>query len=555
MIRIVALCVAVMAVFAFFDFSLRHDVAHYLTNIAPALHLLHGGTLLVDTFSQYGPGPVLMTLLGFQFGPTTFGAAQITVQLSNFVFCGIWLVCLFRMTRWKLAALLLGIVSIAFFFGAHVRGYQNINEAPSHLGLRYLPALLMVLALSYLNLPKRHSVFTALSTFIAGIWSVEALVGTLAVHLACLGLLAFRERAIKRLVVDGIVAIIPAIAAIVLMTLVVVLRAGVWPDYVTYLQYLSSYNPTAPYWAVVADPMYFGWLAMLLAVFVVWADAWTRVFSQSARVTNMSDGALYYRFVPMAMLTMVHAAYFVGRAHPTSLILAVLPFCAIAIPAILAFSSAVLAKKGPARLLVLAPVAAGVWMLSFTLLSLVRQQSPYSLVLHECRDLARCSPSALAEGLNEAIHRRPVLEKMTRLPTDGYFDTAGTVRDAVSMMNRWARDEPEVTVMLGMLCPEGCITVMTEVALMYAGKWNRWPRSFTPTDELVLPLAQRIIDAPVRLREGELVLVRRNEALLGMIEAGILKRIRAEATLCRLPDSSKEVVAYRVAGSAGCAPM
>jgi hypothetical protein len=106
-------------------------------------------------------------------------------------------------------------------------------------------------------------------------------------------------------------------------------------------------------------------------------------------------------------------------------------------------------------------------------------------------------------------------------------------------------------VLLGRLRP-GLEFTATELALMYAGKWDRWPRSFTPSDQLVIPLAQRIIAAPVQLREGELVVVRRDETTLPFIEAGILKRIRAEATLCELPDPSREVVAYRVAGSSGC---
>jgi hypothetical protein len=290
-----------------------------------------------------------------------------------------------------------------------------------------------------------------------------------------------------------------------------------------------------------------------LAIFVVWADAWTRVFGQAARLTGMNDAALFYRFVPMATLLMMQAAYFVGRAFPSALVVAALPFCAIAIPAALGFSSAVLAARRPARLLALIPVAIGLWVLTFTFLSLFRQNSPYSFLLHECRDLGRCSPAAIARGFNETVRARPVLERVRRPSPDGWFDTNGVVRDAISMMTQWARNEPTVTVLLGRLRPELDVTA-TELALMYAGKWNRWPRSFTPTDELVMPLAQRIIAAPVRLRAGELVLVRRDEAALGFIEAGILKRIRAEATLCRLPDPSQEVIAYRVAGSSGCPP-
>ena len=70
---------------------------------------------------------------------------------------------------------------------------------------------------------------------------------------------------------------------------------------------------------------------------------------------------------------------------------------------------------------------------------------------------------------------------------------------------------------------------------MYAGKWDRWPRCFMPSDELVPALAQLIIAAPVRLREGELVLVRRDEAAPGLIEAGILKRIRSDVTCAVSP--------------------
>src|SRR5262249_10447508 len=101
--RIAALCVAITAaVVRFFAFSVTSDVAHYMTNVGPVLHLLHGGALMVDTFSQYGPGPVLITLAGLRIGPATFGTAQITVQVFNLAFYALWLICLYRMTRWKL---------------------------------------------------------------------------------------------------------------------------------------------------------------------------------------------------------------------------------------------------------------------------------------------------------------------------------------------------------------------------------------------------------------------------------------------------------------------
>ncbi len=76
-IQKLALPLAVIAaVVLFFDFSLTTDALHYLTNIGPALHLMSGGTLMVDAFSQYGPGPVLLTYLAFQLGQPSFVGRQ-----------------------------------------------------------------------------------------------------------------------------------------------------------------------------------------------------------------------------------------------------------------------------------------------------------------------------------------------------------------------------------------------------------------------------------------------------------------------------------------------
>lgn len=574
-----ALCATVAAVVLFFDFSLTSDTFHYLTNVAPALHLLHGGTLMIDAFSQYGPGPILATALSLEIGPPTFGTAQIMVQVFNFAFYALWLVCLYRMMdRWRLAGLLLGWASIALYYASWAYGYGNVNDAPSLLGLRYLPPLLMVLALSCLRAPARHSAFTAFSTFLAALWSFETLFGTLGIHFAVLGLLALRDRAVVRLVTDAVWAVLPALAAVLAMTVGTFLRAGTLPDYGLYLHFLTQYNMLS-WWAVAANPMFMGWLAMLLAVFVVLSDGWTRVLGSVQRVLDMDDTALFHRFVPMAMLAVLQGAYFTGRSVDYTLLLALLPFCAIAIPAVLAFTAAVVSARGPVRLLAIIPAVIGLWALTFTSLSLLRQNqsqlvtecplhtrcasAPYSFILHECRDHDRCSPATLLSELRRKLHERPGLEKVGNPRGDYWYDTHGALRDALSMMAEWAADQPTVTVLIGHIFSHvaveatehntsgGADSSLSDLAVMYAGKWHRWPRSFTFSDGLVVPLARRIIAAPIRLQAGELVLVREGSPL-PLVEAGIWKRIREEYTLCRLSHPSKEVFAYRVAGPQGC---
>ena len=124
------------------------------------------------------------------------------------------------------------------------------------------------------------------------------------------------------------------------------------------------------------------------------------------------------------------------------------------------------------------------------------------------------------------------------------------------MIETWASGEPAVTVLIGhVLGDMGGDDMASDVTLMYAGKWHRWPRSSTLSDRLRWSsLAHRIMEAPIQLREGELVLVRRSAAAMGPVEAGILERIKEKVTLCQLPHPSQEVIAYRVAGPAGCPP-
>ncbi|MBR0883367.1 hypothetical protein ACVMGC_002405 [Bradyrhizobium barranii subsp. barranii] len=88
----------VLTCLCYFDFSIPADALHNMTNIGPALHLRFGGVLMVDTFSQYGPGPVLVTLLGLTLGPTTIAMGNVVVQIQSLLFYSLWLICLYRMS-------------------------------------------------------------------------------------------------------------------------------------------------------------------------------------------------------------------------------------------------------------------------------------------------------------------------------------------------------------------------------------------------------------------------------------------------------------------------
>ncbi|MET4450294.1 hypothetical protein [Bradyrhizobium sp. RT3b] len=542
-VQVAALCIAIALTFiVYFDFSLNLEPIHYLTIAGPALHLLSGGTLMVDVFSQYGPGPVLIAVLAWLAGPRTLGTLQIATQLANLAFYAIWLVCLFRMTRWKATASLLGFAAIAVLLACWDYGNGNINVAPSILGLRHFPTLCMVLSISCLQMPARLSIFTGLCTALAGLWSVECLIATLGIHLSSIAMINLRARAYGRLITDVAFAASPVVVSIAVLLTVTLVQSGSLPDYQTYLKFLAAYNPTSAFWAHAADSQFLAWMTIQLSVLLVLCECWRGVFRVQAFGPRLFPDELYYKFLPMAALVAVTAAYYAFRSYDYTLLIAFLPFSALAIPGILGAVRRLVTAPVPARLLFVIPIFICISTLTFCWLALSRTDAPYSFLLQECRDRGRCTVSALLHALEDTARRRVLMEQTGSFLSDRYGDnphTSQLVPDGVKLIQREAGSS-NVTVLLGE-------TVDSELALMYTGRWQLWPISFAYTDALVPTLAARIIAAPVTLKPGDLVIVRRDPQALQMIEAGILQRIRSEYNLCPIADALLSVDGYRIA--------
>lgn len=542
------LATAVLTCGLYFDFSFHGDPLHYLANIGPALHLLHGGILMIDTFSQYGPGPIVATMLGFKVGPVSFGTANLIVQLFNLAFYVVFLACLYRMTSRKLSALLLGLLAIGLVWAMWSWGEWSLNGAPSILGFRYLPSSLMVLALSVMQPPSRWSFFTASATFFSGLWSLEALAGTLAIHLLFLLMVDLRERAYLRLPFDALTAIVPAGAAVLFTIGVTEIWGKGLPDFGAYLSFFISYNTLSSFWGIAADGLFWGWVPMLLAYFLVMAAAWLCLVDPKKRLFPLDDHQLFYHYVPMAGLLAIMSAYYAGRAVDFTITPALLPFCAIAIPAGLETASLYRAKRWPAIIIALIPILAVLWALTYSLFALYSNGPRYySFAIHECRDQGHCTPSSLWQTAQERLRDRLWLDQPGA-------DDKGIVKQAVQLSERWAADREKLVMLLGHMNPGAptLTTVMSEVALMHAGKWHLWPLSLIFSDELNAALREKILASPVRLTEGDVVIVRKDEETLGRLEKGILQKVRSSATLCTLPSEAIDVAAYRVSLTGAC---
>lgn len=526
----------------FFDFSLQLEVLHYLTNVAPALHMQAGGTPMVDTFSQYGPAPVVLTRLAFALGPDTLGTAQVMVQAANLAFFCLWLACLWRMSAYRLAAMLLGVAAIGLQLAVWDFGNGNLAVAPSILGLRHLPTLLLVFALSTLRPPNRHSGLSLGAVFLAGLWSFETLVGTLGVYFGFLAFQELRRQSITGLIRDGAIALAPVFAAVGATCLGAWLRSGQLPRYDLYLRFFGTYNPLSEFWAFPTNPAFFGWMVPLLAIFLVFANALARR-GEAGRETD----TLYYRTVPMALFVLPTGAYFAFRSYDYTLAVALLPTMALIIPAALNWTYRLGRTPGTARLLTMVPALIGFWLIAYAGMALGRAGGPYSFALQECRDHGRCSAAALASGLDRKLHGRDVLEPVGNFLSDRWMTILAPqnlLPDAVDIIEREAPADARVTVLLGQ-------SIASELALLHTGKWQHWPISFVYTDQLVSRLARKIAATPVDLPAGALIVVAPGDGL-GSMERSIWQRLQDEHTLCAVAETSGAVDAYRIGGPDGC---
>jgi len=120
----------------------------------------------------------------------------------------------------------LGLIVLTFWLSGWAYGEGNVNVTPSVLAVRYLPAMLMTVALSTEAKGNRHSILTFLVSFLAAFWSAEAVAAVLALHCGFLTLVNLRDRSFRRLAVDLALACVPIVIGLTALSLSILLAVG-----------------------------------------------------------------------------------------------------------------------------------------------------------------------------------------------------------------------------------------------------------------------------------------------------------------------------------------
>jgi len=534
-----ALTAAMLAVaYFYFDYKLDADPLHFLTNAGPASQIMFAHSVpMVTAFSQYGPGPMLLTWLAFLVSSPSLGAANVMAQVLSILFYLIMLVCLFRMTPYRGAAMWLGFFAVGVLLVGWWSGNGNLNSVPSSMGSRYLPNGILVLALSFLQKGRQVSSFVFVGMVISALWSFETFSGSVAIFglFALIG--SVRERSFRRLIralLSGVVA--PVATSVILLSCLTLVWGRMLPNYLAYLQFARVYNMVSEFWSIEASGAFFGWIPVAATIMVVLTTAWFSALDEDKPGALFDWDTLLNRFVPMAALCGFMSSYFAGRSVDFTLIIAFLPLSALLIPgSLVVFDRAMSGNKQAIRIVVV-PLLAIFVAISFSFMALYRKDGPYSIAVAECLYHKNCSPVALGAALMKRLQTFDLVRNAS--PLDGL------TKDAITLIERYSADRSEIPLFLGMR-PAGDWSVHTNAVLLLEHKGHRWPISYVLSDEINSSLSRSILGADVRLEEGEPVFIRTDESRLGPLEAAIVTKIRSEVRLCPLPPSSLTVTAYR----------
>lgn len=305
-------------ILSLFRIDLGHDSLSYDPYTGPASAVVLGSIPMIDTFSQYGLNYLLLAA-GLKVLPWSMYSASLVITLLDLVYYFVvGLICV-RLCRSKEVAAVISALLILFLVSAAL---YNSAYTPSAGAMRYLPSMLVLLAVAHAANGRTYSKYTIAALAISSLWSLEALIfsGIIFSVFLMASNLGSRPFVFGHLVRDLLRLTIVVLVPHALLALGYLLVFGVWPRYDIYLQLVST-QTTNSVWTAPADPAIRTWVifgfAYALALSYGLFRSWTGASSEER-----------YRYAAMACvaaLGIVQLSYYAGRAVTPVLVFLAFP--------------------------------------------------------------------------------------------------------------------------------------------------------------------------------------------------------------------------------------
>jgi len=317
---------------ACFDPYFTINTVHENFFIGPINALLHGKTMLVDVYSQYGVFVHEFLALFFKLKLLPLNYQGLALLVALFSMAQYVLVYFLARTLIKSAKFSLVILCVVLLMNlfATVGNFQSFPSiGPVRFGLCYILITLIALRLKY---PARKSIFLWLEYGILGIasiWSFETFIYTATIFYGIRGyeIIAktntfsgfFKKVSLELLKSILVIALFHSIQA-----LTIFLGTGAWPHWAYYFEYIYVYSVAgfgglpidawSPWFIIIA--VYF---IALIYPFITW------ILTKEWDTSLETQTILCFAFFGVAQFT-----YYVGRSAPEALFHVCVPAILIA---------------------------------------------------------------------------------------------------------------------------------------------------------------------------------------------------------------------------------
>lgn len=305
-------------ILSLFRIDLGHDSLSYDPYTGPASAVVMGSIPLVDVFSQYGLNYLLLAA-GLKVLPWSMYSASLLITLLDLVYYLVVALICVRLCRNKGAAVVLSSFLILFLVSAAL---YNSAYTPSAGAMRYLPSMLVLLAVAHVNNGRQYCKFTIAALMISSLWSLEALVfsGVIFSVFLIASNLGSRPFVFGHLIRDLLRLVAVVLAPHAVLATGYLLVFNVLPRYDIYLQLVST-QTTNSVWTSPADPVIRTWVifgfAYALALACGLFQSWTH-----ARPEGRSRNAV---LACVAALGIMQLSYYAGRAVTPVLVFLAFP--------------------------------------------------------------------------------------------------------------------------------------------------------------------------------------------------------------------------------------
>ncbi len=313
--------IILLTILTCFDPAFYIQQHHENFYLGPANRLLHGGTMLIDTFSQYGVMVIYFVAFLFKTKmiPFTYqGFSLVIAVLFIIEYCILYMLLVQFVKNRFYAILLWAIALLLGIFGTLdiIQGYPSTS--PLRFGLVYALIAIIYLRRRFPRIARIAMIGEYLLVGFAFLWSFETFVYTAFTYLGVCLFDSFTQvssprQSWKHLAIRIAWLLITLLFVNSLFAIATFLRAGSWPDWQTYFDYFKTYSVDG----LGTEPI-LPWSPWFFYVAIYFASLMVFLFRYFFR--RKFDSSPEAEFIFALTLTGISMyTYFLGRSHPNNL--------------------------------------------------------------------------------------------------------------------------------------------------------------------------------------------------------------------------------------------